>query len=68
MKLSDLVKTPQVPNFLVLNESDANTGHTVSVGIGVLTDSDLRRIGKRWTEKLIENAKAKRKLQNVTIK
>lgn len=49
------VRIPDVPNFLLVGDEKT------AVSIGKFTDEELKQVGIEWTEKLIDNAKKKRK-------
>lgn len=44
---------PRVPNFVFTSAG--------KISVGELSDEDLARVGERWTEALIDNAKRQRK-------
>ena len=46
------VRLPMVPNFIFVRPYGDNN----KVSIGDLTDEELRRIGKEWTEALLRRA------------
>jgi len=57
--LQVLFLVPQRPNFIQRPKSGGERQSSVS--IADLSDADLERIGKAWTEKLIEDAHERRK-------
>lgn len=47
------VRLPTVPNFIFVHPFSSDNN---KVSIGDLTDEELRRIGKEWTEALLRRA------------
>ena len=56
MNVTLSVKTPRVPNFILMKVNGAN----VSFPIADCTDAQLEQIGQSWTKKLIELASKRR--------
>lgn len=55
------VQVPEVPNYLrVLSPLVVDKDRSV-VPISTLSDDDLRKIGKLWTQRLLERAAEQRK-------
>lgn len=51
-------RIPGLPDFLVLEDK---TGMTIAqVSVADVSDADIRDMGKRWTEAMLEHAKKKR--------
>lgn len=51
------LRVPTRPNFIT---AIPVLGKPESVPVGMLTDSELKKIGKAWTSALIEEARKKR--------
>lgn len=50
------VRLPTVPNFIFYGSRDSE-----KVSVGELTDAELRRLGKEWTEALVRRAQEVRR-------
>jgi len=62
MEKSIEVEIPAIPSFIKLNLGTKNTQENYNnIPIQDFTDSELKKIGKEWTEKLLEEAAKKRK-------
>ena len=47
------LRVPTVPNFIIVGTSDAES----TIPLSSLSEDQLRTIGEKWTEALIEKAK-----------
>ena len=60
MQKSLSIIVPSVPNFLLIGDS-TDEKRRITIPVEEFSDSELKKIGKEWTEKLLEEAAKKRK-------
>jgi len=64
IKIDANIDIPSTPNFIrIKTRKDPKAGFDSTISIADFTDNELREIGEKWTQKLIENAKAFRSLR-----